>query len=89
MMIQEKKTRYSLRSLKENVGTVAKLVIKQLNVSQNTVKMRKMMFVCNYCKRPGHVKANCFKLMKKNLGERNSIGTGNGVAGTADCYFLQ
>ena len=37
-----------------------------------------------YCKRPGHVKANCFKSMKKNLGERNSIGTGNGVAGTAD-----
>lgn len=41
--------------------------------------------VCKYCKRPGHVmKANCFKLMKTNLGERNSCGTRNGVAGTSD-----
>jgi C2H2 zinc-finger/Zinc knuckle len=40
--------------------------------------------VCNYCKRPGHVKANCFKLMKKNLDERSSSGTENGAASTAD-----
>jgi hypothetical protein len=43
MMIQEKKMGYSLRSLTENVGTVAKSVIKQRNVSQNKVQMRKMM----------------------------------------------
>ena len=30
------------------------------------------------------MKANCFKLMKKNLGERKSVCAGNGVANTAD-----
>ena len=68
MMTQEKKMRYSLCSLKEDVGTVAKLVIKQLNVSQNMVKMRKMMFLCNYCKRPGHVKVNCFQVDEEEFG---------------------
>ena len=44
-------------------------------------KQEKNDVFCSYCKRPGHVKANCFKLMKKNL---NFGGTENGVAGTAD-----
>jgi hypothetical protein len=35
---------------------------------------------CNYCKKSGHVKANCFELMKKNL---NFGDTENGVTGTA------
>jgi hypothetical protein len=31
---------------------------KQMREERNDV-------VCNYCKKPGHVKSNCFKLMKK------------------------
>jgi hypothetical protein len=40
--------------------------------------------ICNYCKEPGHVKANCFKVLKKNQnqGEGNSNVIRNGVAGT-------
>jgi hypothetical protein len=38
--------------------------------------------VCNYCKKPGHVKSNCFKLMRKKQVEENENGTRNGVAGT-------
>jgi hypothetical protein len=40
--------------------------------------------MCNYCKKPGHVKANCFKLLKKNQnqGESNMSGLRNGVATT-------
>jgi hypothetical protein len=37
--------------------------------------------VCNYCKKPVHVKSNCFKLMKKKQVEENGNGTRNGVAG--------
>jgi ABC-type proline/glycine betaine transport system substrate-binding protein len=40
--------------------------------------------VCSYYKKPCHLKANCFKLTKKNSGERDSVGTVEGVAGTAD-----
>jgi Zinc knuckle len=40
--------------------------------------------ICNYCKKSGHVKANCFKLLKKNQsqGEKNFSGLRNGVATT-------
>jgi hypothetical protein len=38
--------------------------------------------ICNYCKKPGHIKSNCFKLMKKKQVEQNGNGTRNGVAGT-------
>jgi hypothetical protein len=38
-------------SVKENVGTVAKLVIKQRDVSQKKVKMRKMMLFAIIVKR--------------------------------------
>jgi Zinc knuckle len=41
------------------------------------VKHERNDLVCGYCKRPGHMKANCFKLMKKNL---NFGDTENGVA---------
>jgi hypothetical protein len=37
--------------------------------------------VCNYCKKPGHIKSNCFKLMKKKQVKENGNGTRNGVAG--------
>jgi hypothetical protein len=47
------------------------------------VKDDKNNFIWNYCKKPGHLKAKCFKLLKKNQsqGEINSGGTKNNVAG--------
>jgi hypothetical protein len=47
-------------------------------------KDKKIDVMCNYCNKTGHVKAICFKLMRKNLGVRNSCGTQNGVERTAD-----
>jgi hypothetical protein len=72
---------YSLSNSKENVGTVAKLAIKQRIVSQDKIKMIKMILFAVIL---GHIKANCFKLMKKNLSEKSFGGTRNGVAGTSD-----
>jgi C2H2 zinc-finger len=48
------------------------------------VEESKSEIMCNYCKKPGHVKANCFKLLKKNQnqGESNMSGLRNGVATT-------
>jgi hypothetical protein len=40
-----------------------------------------MDVMCNYCKKSGHVKANCFKLLRKNPGMNNSGGTQNGQNG--------
>ena len=51
------------------------------------VKDEKSDIMCNYCKKSGHVKANCFKLLRKNSGMNNSGGTQNGkngVGATAD-----
>ena len=64
--------------------TCGKIGHKSTQCKSKHGKDEKNDVFCNYCKRPGHVKANCFKLMKKNLGERNSSSTGNVVAGTAD-----
>jgi gag-polypeptide of LTR copia-type len=50
-------------------------------------KDEKSDVMCNYCKKSGHMKANCFKLLRKNLGMNNSGGTQNGqngVGATAD-----
>jgi hypothetical protein len=44
--------------------------------------------VYNYCKKPGHVKSNCFKFMKKKQVEENGYGTRNGVAGTVTDIVL-
>jgi hypothetical protein len=44
--------------------------------------------VCNYGKKPGYVKSNHFKLMKKNQVEENGNGTRNGVAGTVTDIVL-
>jgi hypothetical protein len=44
--------------------------------------------VCNYCKKPRHVKSNCFNLMKKKQVEENGNGTRNGVAGTVTDIVL-
>jgi hypothetical protein len=49
-MIQEKKMCFSLCSVKENVGTMPKLAIKQSNVSQNTENMRKRMLLAGIVK---------------------------------------
>jgi hypothetical protein len=48
---------------------------KQMREERNEV-------ICNYCKKPGNVKSNCFKLMKKKQVEENGNGTRNGIAGT-------
>jgi hypothetical protein len=54
---------------------------KQMREERNEV-------VCNYCKKPGHVKSNCFKLMKNKQVEENGNGTRNGVAGTVTDIVL-
>ena len=67
-----------------------KLGHKAAQCKSKQVKEEKNDIICNYCKKPGHVKANCFKLLKKNQnqGEGNSGGIRNGVAGTATEVFL-
>jgi hypothetical protein len=42
--------------------------------------------ICNYCKKSGHHKSQCFKLLRKNQNqaEGNQGGTRNGIAGSAD-----
>jgi hypothetical protein len=44
--------------------------------------------ICNYCKKPGDLKSNCIKLMKKKQVEENGNGTKNGVAGTVTDILL-
>jgi Zinc knuckle len=41
--------------------------------------------MCNYCKKSGHLKTQCFKLLRKNQNqaEGNQGGTRNGIAGSA------
>ena len=41
--------------------------------------------ICNYCKKSGHLKTQCFKLLRKNQNqaEGNQGGTRNGIAGSA------
>jgi gag-polypeptide of LTR copia-type len=48
------------------------------------VKDEKSDIMCNYCKKSGHVKTNCFKLLRKNSGMNNSGGTKNGQNGVGD-----
>jgi hypothetical protein len=44
--------------------------------------------ICNYCKKPGHIKSNCFELMKKKQVEESGNGTRNSVAGTVTDIVL-
>jgi hypothetical protein len=44
--------------------------------------------ICCYCKDLGHVKSDCFKLMKKKQIEENENGTRNGVAGVVTDIVL-
>jgi hypothetical protein len=39
--------------------------------------------ICNYCKKSGHLKFNCFNLLRKNQAEGSYAGTRNGIAGSA------
>jgi hypothetical protein len=39
--------------------------------------------ICNYCKKSGHLKSSCFKLLRKNQAEGSYAGTRNGIAGSA------
>jgi hypothetical protein len=59
----------------------AQCKLKQMREERNEV-------VCNYCKKPGHVKSDCFKLMKKKQVEENGNGTRNGVADTVTDIVL-
>jgi hypothetical protein len=59
----------------------AQCKLKQMREERNDV-------VCNYCKKPGHVKSNCFKLMKKKQVEENVNGTRSGVKGTVTDIVL-
>jgi hypothetical protein len=46
------------------------------------------LFITTVRSRQGHVKSNCFKLMKKKQVEENGNGTRNGVAGTVTDIVL-
>jgi hypothetical protein len=66
-----------------------KLGHKEAQCKSKQVKDEKLEVMCNYCKKSGRVKANCVKLLRKNLGMNNSGGTQhgqNGVGGTTDNY---
>jgi gag-polypeptide of LTR copia-type/Zinc knuckle len=67
-----------------------KLGHKAAQCKSKQVKDEKSDVMCNYCKKSGHVKANCFKLLRKNSGMNSSGGTQNGqngVGGTADAVL--
>jgi Zinc knuckle len=72
---------------KEKCRNCGKLGHKAVQCKSKQVKDEKSDVICNFCKKSGHVKANCFKLLRKNLGMNNSGGTKNGqngVGATAD-----
>ena len=88
-MILVKKGRYSLRNTKENVETAANWGTSHPQCRSNMVKDDKYEVICNYCKKPGHYKANCFKLQRKNQESiGNHVGTKNGIAGSATDVVL-
>jgi hypothetical protein len=62
----------------------SKLGHKTAQCKSKQCKDGKLDDMCNYCTKTSHVKVNCFKLTRKNSGVRNSGGTQNGVASTAD-----
>jgi Zinc knuckle len=67
-----------------------KLGHKAAQCKSKQVKDEKLDVMCNYCKKSRHVKANCFKLLRKNSGMNNSGGIQNGqngVGGTADAVL--
>jgi Zinc knuckle len=61
-----------------------KLGHKASQCKSRQVEETKPYVICNYCKKPGHIKAKCSKLLKKNQnqGESNISGLRNGVAST-------
>jgi hypothetical protein len=59
----------------------AQCKLKQVRVERNGI-------VCDYFKKPGNVKSNCFKFMKKKKVEENGNGTRNGVAGNVTDIVL-
>jgi hypothetical protein len=60
---------------------VAQCKSKQMREERNEV-------ICNYCKKSGYVKFNCFKLMKKKQFEESGNDPRNGVAGTVTDIVL-
>ena len=44
--------------------------------------------ICNYCKKPGHLKSSCFKLLGRNQSEDTYIGARNEIAGSATDVVL-
>jgi hypothetical protein len=65
-----------------NIGhKTAQCKSKQMREESNEI-------ICNYCKKPGKMKSNCFKLMKKKQVEENGSGNRNGVVGTVTDIVL-
>ena len=74
---------------KGNCRNCGKLGHQSSQCRSKMVKDDKNEFICNYCKKPGHYKANCFKLQRKNQeGSGNHVGTRNGIAGSATDVVL-
>jgi hypothetical protein len=55
---------------------------KAAQCKSKKIREKRNEVICSYCKMLGHVKSNCFKLMKKKQVEENGNGTKNGVACT-------
>jgi C2H2 zinc-finger/Zinc knuckle len=70
--------------LKGKCRNCGKLGHKTSQCKSRQIEETKNEVICSYCKKSGHVEANCFKLLKKNQsqGENNVSGLRNGVATT-------
>ena len=58
-----------MNQLKGKCRSFGKLGHKEANCNSKQLKDDEHDIVYSYCKKHGHVKANCFKSTKKNLGE--------------------
>jgi hypothetical protein len=82
-----KKRLWWLPNLKINVEIAVKCH-KAAQFKSKQMREERNELICNYCKKPGHVNSNCFKLMKKKQVEENGNGTKIGVAGTVTDIVL-
>jgi hypothetical protein len=62
----------------QGVGLIAETGQKKKNLTSSTHSNPKHKnLICNYCRKIGHIKADCFKLKNKQKAEDASSGEGN------------
>jgi Zinc knuckle len=72
---------------KRKCRNCGKLGHKSAQCKYKTVNEDKEI-ICNYCKYAGHLKSNCYKLLRKNQAEGSFVGTRNGITGSATDVVL-